>query len=196
MINQVFQEQQKDSRKGDFVNLTSRDREELEIILSNEEIEVMSQWMWKKITNKQTKQAALKHLILENSTKEKTKDIIFNEIKMSEYLYYNQKTSTSKVIFSIRSKTLDIKTWNPWKYRNDLCVMCMKDSETMDHFVSCEEYEETISIDWRNILSENLEEQITIGKYVEKRHKRRQQIIDQQEAGQASEPGSTAPGIL
>ena len=74
--------------------------------------------------------------------------------------------------------------------------MCMKESETMDHFVSCEGYEDTTSIDWENMLSEHLEEQITIGKYVEKRYKRRQQIIDQQEAGQASEPGSTAPGIL
>ena len=68
----------------------------------------------------------------------------------------------------------------------------MKEGETMGHFVSCEGYEDTTSIDWENMLSEHLEEQITIGKYAE----RRQQIIDQQEAGQSSEPGSTAPGIL
>ena len=41
-----------------------------------------------------------------------------------------------------------------------------------------------------------MEEQIVSGQFVEKRHKRRQDIINQQEAGQASEPGSTAPGIL
>ena len=35
--------------------------------------------MWKKIINKQTKQVYLKHLTLENSAKEKTKDIIFND---------------------------------------------------------------------------------------------------------------------
>ena len=32
MVIQLFQKQQNDSRKGDFVNLTSRDREELEIV--------------------------------------------------------------------------------------------------------------------------------------------------------------------
>ena len=112
---------------------------------------------------------------------------------MSDYLFYNQKTSTSKVIFSI---TLDIKTWNPWKYSNDLCVMCMKESETIDHFVSCEKYEETISIDWEKISNENMEEQIAIGRYIEKRHKRRQELIDPKKAGQASEPGSTAPETL
>ena len=107
-------------------------------------------------------QAALKHLQLENSTKEKTKDIIFNEIKISDYLFYNQKTSTSKVIFSIRSRTLDIKTWKPWIYENNLCVMCMKESETIEHFVSFEGYEDTISIYWENVLTENLKEQIII----------------------------------
>ena len=68
MSNQVFQAQQNNCRKGDLVYLTSRDREELEINLYNDEIKVMSQWMWKKFINKQMKQAALKHL-QENSTK-------------------------------------------------------------------------------------------------------------------------------
>ena len=63
---QVFQALKEDSRKGDFVNLTYKD-------LSNEEIEGMSQWMWKKLYNTKTKQAALKHLQIKNSTKEKTK---------------------------------------------------------------------------------------------------------------------------
>ena len=46
--------------------------------------------------------------------------------------------------------------------------MCMEESEPMDHFVSCEENEEAISIDWENILSKLLEEEIIFGKYIEK----------------------------
>ena len=71
---------------------------------------------------------------------------------MSDYFFYNRKTSTSKVIFSIRSKTLDIKTWNSWKYNNDLCVMCMEERDTMKHFVSCEGYEDTLSVNWEKFL--------------------------------------------
>ena len=66
----------------------------------------------------------------------------------------------------------------------------------MEHFVSCDLYENKLDIDWRNILCDNLEEQIIIGKFIEKRHKKRQNIINQQEAGLDSEPGSTAPGDL
>ena len=41
---------------------------------------------------------------------------------------------------------------------------------------------------WRSkLLLENI---------LKKKNKRRKEIIDQQEAGQASDPGSTAPGIL
>ena len=57
------------------------------------------------------------------------------------------KTSTSKTIFRIRSKTLDFKTWNQCKYKDELCVRCLKTSETVEHFVSCDLYENTRNID-------------------------------------------------
>ena len=107
-------------------------------------------------------------------------------------LFYNKQNSTSKLLFSIRSKTQDIKkTYNPWKYKNNLSVMCMKENETIKHLIRCEGYEDTISIDWENNLSGNLVEQSIIQKYVEKIQKI-QNIFVQQETGQASEPGSTA----
>ena len=74
--------------------------------------------------------------------------------------------------------------------------MCMEERDTMKHIVSCEGYEDTLIINWENVFGENMEEQIVIGKLVEKRHNRRHEIIDQQEAGQAFDPGSTAPGIV
>ena len=74
--------------------------------------------------------------------------------------------------------------------------MCSKAGETMDHFISCEKYEDRLNNNWKTILSDNYEEQLVIGSFIEKRHKRRQEIIDQQEAGRDSEPGSTAPGDL
>ena len=70
------------------------------------------------------KSAALAFLINENSSKEKTKDVHFHDLCLSEYLSQNQNTTLAKVTFAIRSKSLDIKTWQPWKYDDNLCVMC------------------------------------------------------------------------
>ena len=88
-------------------------------------------------------------------------------------MYHNndlhKKTSTSKIIFSVRSNTLDIKTCNPWKYTNQLCVLCSKPSKTMDHLISCGKYEDRPN----NILSDNYEDRLVTGSFIEKRHKRR-----------------------
>ena len=114
---------------------------------------------------------------------------------MSQYISDNKKTSLTRVIFSIRSKTLNIKVWNPWKYENLFCLQC-DEIETMDHFVSCQKYGEAIDMNWEDINESNTEKQIKIGEFVQKRHTIRQSLITQQEDGQASTSGSTAPGTL
>ena len=71
MLRQVFDALKDDSRKGDFVELTNRDKEDLDIILTNDEIEVISKTQWKKV---KTLDAALKCLNKKNGQREnKTK---------------------------------------------------------------------------------------------------------------------------
>ena len=81
------------------------------------------------------KETIFKQLTLKNSLLENTKDVHFEELKTSNYLLENGSTSLSKIIFSIRSRTFDIKTWLPWKYSDNLCVVCEFKSETMDNFL-------------------------------------------------------------
>ena len=87
-------------------------------------------------------ESALGYLLKENIQKEKTRHILFEELKVSEYLLENRNRSLSIIIFSVRSQTLDIKEWKPWKYVVNLCVMCNIYAETMDHFVCCTAYGE------------------------------------------------------
>ena len=84
---------------------------------------------------------------------EKTKDINFQDLNTSEYLLDNRSTTLSRIIFSLRSKTLDIKTWQPWKYYDNLCVFCEIKEETISHFLSCKTYD--------NIPQENHWEDVT-----------------------------------
>ena len=76
----------------------------------------------------------------ENEKKEKTSHIQFECLEMSSYLKENDKTDPSKIIFLIRSGTLDIKKRKPWKYDDNLCVMCDFKEETIKHFMECTEY--------------------------------------------------------
>ena len=46
IISKVFKALKEDSRRGYFVNLATKDKVDLEIDLTNDENESMSQWMW------------------------------------------------------------------------------------------------------------------------------------------------------
>jgi hypothetical protein len=103
MLEQVFNALKNDSKKGDFVELTDKDRKSLNIDMTNEEFKVLSKRKWKGIIKKKNNIAAFKYLSEENSRKEKTKDIHFEKLEMSPYLQENERKSISTIIFSIRS---------------------------------------------------------------------------------------------
>ena len=119
MLHRVFTALNEDSRRGDFVFLTNKDRNDLDIDLTNQEIEIMSKLSWKKLIKKiKIKE---QHLII---SQKKTRRKKIQKLKMSEYLYKNKNTMFSKVIFSTRARTLDIKENNAWKYEKKICVLC------------------------------------------------------------------------
>ena len=195
-VRDVFETQKRDSRKGDFVNQVNQDLEELKIDLTEEEIKLKTKSQWKEYIDLKVKEAALKYLNTENSKMEKTKDIQFNELKLNEYLYQNRETSLTKIIFSTRSGTLDIKAWNPWKYKDSLCVGCGNNEETMSHFMSCTTYGiETECIQWKDIYIPNVEVQNKIAFMIRKRLELRDTILEADATGQDSMPGSNAPNI-
>ena len=75
LIRQVFEALREDSRKGDFVFQTNKDRIYLKIDKTDEEISEMSKHKWKKHIKDMVRLAALKSLVKENDSKEKTRDI-------------------------------------------------------------------------------------------------------------------------
>ena len=91
MIRQVYDTLKGDTRKGDFISLTNSDRNELNIDISDEDISLISKWSWKKYVKEKVQIAALTFLVSENESKEKTKYIKFQKLKISDYLLDNEK---------------------------------------------------------------------------------------------------------
>ena len=91
----------------------------------------------------------------------------------------------SKIIFHVRSGTLNLKTWNQWAFSDNLCVGCEKEEETMTHFMTCNSYGNDTHVEnWKNIFENN-------HKKIEKRYRKRENILE--EAGLSSDIGSQAP---
>ena len=122
--------------------------------------------------------------------------ILFEELKLSKYLHDNRNQSLSKIIFSVRSKTLDLKTLQPWKYFDNLCVLCEKKAETILHFMTCNSYKNIApESDWELIYENNTDKQFEIAENISKRLKQRRTKIDNYEAGHPQELAySKAPG--
>ena len=72
------------------------------------------------------------------------------------------RTSLSTFIFSIISKTLDLKDWQPWKYKDLLCVKCQLHPETIEHFWSCNAYGNMSEMNLRDIFGNDIEKQTKI----------------------------------
>ena len=138
MLRNVYKTLNLDSRNDDSVNLVQKNFVELDMNLMDKEIQTYSEYQWKKLVNYKIKKNAFSDLVEENQTKEKTKDIIF---ETSPYLKLNVKTALTRILFSIRSRTLETKAWNLCKYDNNMCDMCEVSEENIYHFVSCESYE-------------------------------------------------------
>ena len=89
---------------------------------------------------------------------------------MSSYLFQNFSTPLSKMIFSVRSGTLNIKTWNLWKNTDNICIGCKLAAETMSNFMTCLAYcKETEEKDWKIIIGNDYVKQLKIARTVEKR---------------------------
>ena len=74
-LKQVFEENKKDSRKGDFINIITEDLKVLDLGLKEKDIETYTKSAWNKLVNKKIEKAAFDSLICENATKSKTKHI-------------------------------------------------------------------------------------------------------------------------
>ena len=130
----------------------------------------MSTYDWKKYAHEQVRLKAFESLTKENLTKTKTKHIHFDSFEMRNYLSHNDNTSLSKIIFSVRAGTLDLKSLHEWKYENDKCVMCKLDTENIEHFMMCKEYGIGIlNIDWKEIYEIFFENQNQVAKEVKRR---------------------------
>ena len=172
MVKQVYDEQKIHSKKGDFVYQVIKDKYDLKILLEDDEIEDIPPQQWKKMIKTKIKEKALTDLVNENKEKSKTKHIIFKELEMSEYLKENRNTELTEIIFSLRSGTFDFKEWNPWKYENNLCVMCELKGESLEHFMECSMYgKKNVEVNWHDIYENDTEKQYTIAKEVKKRVK-------------------------
>ena len=94
----------------------------------------------------------------ECNNQKKTSSLVYSQFKPQDYrskLFPWQ----SKLISRCRSKTLAIKTHQPFRYKDSLCRWCNLQDETLSHILNCGE-EPLDEVDLTNI--EKMDSELTI----------------------------------
>ena len=102
----------------------------------------------------------------------------------------NRNTKVSKIVFQIRAGTFDVKSWQQWKYEDNLCPACLVYEENMEHFMNCKSYGRKNKQNWKNIYENKttVDEKTKIAMEAIERGKLRKIMIP--EGGRTSSPGS------
>ena len=111
MVYQVLKATWENPTKNDFVMTCQEYLNILDIKLTFQEIEKMSQWSFKKLVKAKTEAAGLKYLQDQISKQTKASAMKYSDLRLQEYFIGgNCNKKLSRIIFKARSQTLDIKS--------------------------------------------------------------------------------------
>ena len=95
----------------------------------------------------------------------------------------NCRKNISKLIFKARSKTLDIKTQQKWKYADKICIGCKTNEESGDEILLCEKLnyqnrvaENPINYNW--FFKSTVSDIVKVGLVLENGLKEREKILE------------------
>ena len=99
----------------------------------------MSTWRFKKLVNAKTQKAGLKYLLEQKETQTKTLDLKYSDLVIEEHFVSGGcNKNMSRLICKARTKTLDIKTQQRWKYADLSCIGCKIRKEEKEEILFCE----------------------------------------------------------
>ena len=116
--------------------------------VSMDDVKSMTKNSYKKFVKERVHDVALQNLRDQCKSKERTQSLSFSSLNPQGYLRELYPTQ-AKIIFQCRSKTLDIKEYRQYMYKDMVCRLCNDAEETLEHVVNCG-CQETIDI---NVLT-------------------------------------------
>ena len=183
LIHKIYQLQQLKPTSGEWAVMMKREKEKYGVSLTDEEISNLSKQQFKQNVNEKVHQFAFSYLLSLGQTHSKSHNII-NSLKSKKletqtYLLTSLLTTSQRqLLFSLRTKSYDVKSNYKKKYEHNMtCRSCNLPGSFEDerHLTQCP----TINIDNPNELNiediySKLDDQVKFIKYFEKIHIKRQ----------------------
>ena len=137
MLTNVFKAQMRNPLKDDWIEIVKKDLKDFNINESLEEITEMKEDLFKKKVTKACRNYSFKKLV--NSIRSKGNNLVYNELKMQNYLVSNKLNSNeAKFLFKIRCRMLGVKENFKDNFKNNLtCQPCLSHTDTQEGILTC-----------------------------------------------------------
>ena len=168
MIQRFVRLQFEKPKKGEWGAMCIENMKYLGIELTMEEIRALSKNRFMEILRKSIKEKALQYLLIKRGSK--GKEIVYQNLKMAEYLLPNNESlsiSEKRYIFAIRNRMVEIEVNFPQNKTETKCFC--GETMNMNHIYSCKQLNnENIEVPYEAIFSEEIDKQ----KIVQERFKK------------------------
>ena len=170
LLKKLYEAQKVNKTKGDFADLVTQDLHKLEIKENEEAIKNMTKVCLQKLVKTQVKEAALKYLMSNKTSK--TSKLNYKKLELQQYLKspsFSEKESN--LLLALRTRTVrGIRADFPGMFTTRECPMqgCMEE-DTLPHLLTCtvllsQVEEQQHSYRFSDVYSDCLEEQLRITK--------------------------------
>ena len=140
LIHRIYKTQITSNSPGDWVRLVQSDKLELNITLTDEEIQGVSKNVFRNYVKEKAIMKHLKNLSESKKKHSKSKNMRSYKFTQAEYIKdISLNTSEKQLLFRLRSKTLEVKKNFPGLHSNDLCTSCGLFPESQSHLLQCTE---------------------------------------------------------
>lgn len=138
LISRIYAAQTNSNNTGDWVRLVQADKAELGINLSDEEIQGVSKNVFKNYVKKKTTIAHLNYLDGLKKGHSKSRYLVCTKLIQADYIQDPIFTTREKrLLFKLRSKTLDVKKNFPGLHKDLWCSSCGLFPELQSHLLQC-----------------------------------------------------------
>ena len=139
MIRKVYDVQKSDTSPGDFSELVSNDKKDIELNLSDSEIQRLTKTKFKKILKTKINQAAFKYLTSLKQGHSKMDGISYTHLEKASYLnspLFN--SESSRLLLALRTRTVNgIKNDFRGLYADIKCPLMCGEDDKLQHILEC-----------------------------------------------------------
>ena len=138
LIHRIYQTQRLSNNVGDWVKMIESDKRELNIDMTDKDIQGVSKETFKSLVKKKVKAKFIQNINSLKAKHSKSKYLECDDLKAAPYIEDSRlNTKNKQLLFKLRSRTLDVKKNFCGTNENPMCTSCGLSEETQGHLLQC-----------------------------------------------------------